>query len=51
MTSDHGDIEDMNERGHTRNPVPFIAFGPGEEQIRAKVKSLVDVTPALLESI
>jgi hypothetical protein len=50
MTSDHGNIEDMSERGHTRNPVPFIAFGPGEEQIRAKVKSLVDVTPALLES-
>ena len=50
MTADHGNIESMNERGHTRNPVPFIAFGPGEGFIRDKVNSLVDVTPALLEA-
>ncbi len=48
MTSDHGNIEDMSERGHTRNPVPFIAFGPREETLRAKVASLQDVTPAIL---
>lgn len=48
MTADHGNIENMNERGHTRNPVPFIAFGPQEAEIRAHVKSLVDVTPAIL---
>ncbi len=51
MTSDHGNIEAVNERGHTRNPVPFIAFGPHEAEIRARVKSLVDVTPAILEFI
>jgi len=51
MTADHGNIESMNERGHTRNPVPFIAFGPHEEEIRAHVKSLVDVTPAILRFI
>ena len=48
MTADHGNIEDMSERGHTRNPVPFIAFGPGERAIRDGVESLVDVTPSLL---
>lgn len=48
MTADHGNIETMNERTHTRNPVPFIAYGPREAEIRARVKSLVDVTPALL---
>ena len=47
-TSDHGNVEAMSERGHTRNPVPFIAFGPKEEAIRERVNSLVDVTPALL---
>ena len=47
-TSDHGNVEAMSERGHTRNPVPFIAFGPKEAQIRERVNSLVDVTPALL---
>ena len=48
MTSDHGNIECIEERGHTRNPVPFVAFGPKERQLREKVDSLVDVTPALL---
>ena len=47
-TSDHGNVEAMSERGHTRNPVPFIAFGPKETFIRDRVDSLVDVTPALL---
>ena len=51
MTSDHGNVEAMNERGHTRNPVPFIAFGPKEAEIRARVTSLMDVTPAILELI
>lgn len=51
MTADHGNIECMSERGHSRNPVPFIAFGPREAEIRAHVKSLVDVTPAVLRFI
>ena len=48
MTADHGNIECMNDRGHTRNPVPFIAFGPHERQIRDRVESLEDVTGAVL---
>ena len=51
MTADHGNIESMNEQGHTRNPVPFVAFGPKEREIRAHVKSLVDVTPTILRFI
>ena len=50
MTADHGNIEAMDERGHTFNPVPFIVYGPGEEAIRERVQSLTDVTPALLEA-
>ena len=50
MTADHGNIEAIGERGHTRNPVPFIAFGPGEAWIRDRVNSLTDVTPAILEA-
>jgi bisphosphoglycerate-independent phosphoglycerate mutase (AlkP superfamily) len=38
----------MTERGHTRNPVPFIALGPKEQFLRDRVASLTDVTPALL---
>ena len=50
MTADHGNIEAVGQRGHTRNPVPFIAFGPGEQALRDRVNSLADVTPAILEA-
>ena len=50
MTADHGNIESIGERGHTRNPVPFIVFGPHEKRIREAVASLRDVTPALLDA-
>ncbi|MDD5706674.1 MAG: peptidase [Kiritimatiellae bacterium] len=48
LTSDHGNIESAKSHGHTFNPVPFIAQGPGADQLRASVSSLVDVTPQLL---
>ncbi len=48
ITSDHGNVEAVSERGHTRNPVPFIALGPKAAFLRERVKSLADVTPALL---
>ena len=48
MTADHGNIENMGERGHSQNPVPFIVRGPKEQEIRNQVNSLVDVTPAIL---
>ncbi len=48
MTADHGNIECMEDRGHTRNPVPFIAFGPHEREIRERVESLEDVTASVL---
>ena len=48
ITADHGNIENISERGHTFNPVPFIVVGPREKAIREKVESLQDVTPALL---
>lgn len=48
MTADHGNIENMSERGHTTNEVPFIAVGPKEKELRYRVRSLADVTPAIL---
>lgn len=47
LTSDHGNIEDMGTRGHTRNPVPLIAVGPGAEAIKANATSLTDITPRI----
>jgi hypothetical protein len=47
LTSDHGNLEDLRVRTHTRNPVPFAALGPGAGRLSG-VRSLVDVTPALV---
>ena len=47
LTSDHGNIEDMSTRGHTRNPVPLIALGPGADEFKANMTSLVDITPRI----
>ena len=48
LTSDHGNIERIGERGHTLNPVPFVATGPKGGFLRERVASLADVTPAIL---
>lgn len=46
LTSDHGNLEDLRVRTHTRNPVPLAAIGPGATEL-GRMRSLVDVTPAL----
>ncbi len=47
LTSDHGNLEDLSIRTHTRNPVPFIAYGAGARAFNG-IKSLVDVvTPCV----
>jgi 2,3-bisphosphoglycerate-independent phosphoglycerate mutase len=51
VTSDHGNIEDHSTRVHTLNPVATLAFGPHREFITARVKSLTDITPAIVESL
>jgi 2,3-bisphosphoglycerate-independent phosphoglycerate mutase len=49
LTSDHGNIEDLSVRTHTNNPVPFMAIGPGDVEIRKSVSGLDDITPELLQ--
>lgn len=46
-SSDHGNLEEVSG-GHTLNPVPVLAMGPGREALVARVRSLTDVTPAIL---
>jgi bisphosphoglycerate-independent phosphoglycerate mutase (AlkP superfamily) len=48
ITSDHGNIEDMSVRGHTRNPVPLIAIGPEAQAFLANARSLTDITPRVI---
>ena len=50
ITSDHGNIEDASTRGHTMNPVATLAFGPLSEFISARVRSLTDITPVIVEA-
>lgn len=50
VSSDHGNLESPEE-GHTRNPVPVIAYGPGRDAVLDRVRSLTDVTPAILSTL
>jgi len=49
LTSDHGNLEDMSRRGHSRNPVPLIAWGRHGQRLRRRIQSISDVAPAILE--
>src|SRR5947207_5394721 len=49
LTSDHGNIEDLSARNHTLNPVPTIIWGKHREVVAKRVKSLTDITPAIME--
>ena len=48
ISSDHGNIEEIGVRGHTRNPVPLIAVGPQASAFLANAQSLVDITPRII---
>ncbi|MFO7535162.1 MAG: peptidase [Kiritimatiellia bacterium] len=49
ITSDHGNMEEMTTRQHTYNPVPLIALGAGNDRLLRSVRSIMDVTPALMD--
>lgn len=50
LSSDHGNVEDLNTRSHTRNPVPLVALGPGAAVFR-DARSLTDVVPTLVRLV
>lgn len=47
ITSDHGNIEDKQQRNHTFHPVPTILIGTGHEEAAAHIHTLADITPTL----
>ncbi len=49
ITSDHGNIEDLSKKTHTRNPVPLIALGSQRAFITTRSKNLTHVTPAIID--
>jgi len=48
LTSDHGNIEDLSSRNHTLHLVPTIVWGAERERIAATIKTLADITPAIV---
>tara|TARA_R100001143_G_scaffold63593_1_gene73098 strand:+ start:12331 stop:13230 length:900 start_codon:yes stop_codon:yes gene_type:complete len=47
ITSDHGNLEDLTVKTHTRNPVPLFVMGQAHDF--QSVRSIQDVTPAILD--
>jgi phosphopentomutase len=43
VSSDHGNMEDLSVKGHTRNPVPMLVLGPLEVR-RQFLQSTHDLT-------
>jgi hypothetical protein len=48
ICSDHGNIEDMSIKMHTRNPALGITAGLNAEVLAEKIISLYDIKPAIL---
>jgi 2,3-bisphosphoglycerate-independent phosphoglycerate mutase len=51
LTSDHGNIEDLSSRNHTLHQVPTIIWGVEREQIAVRIKTLADITPAIVDTL
>ncbi|HYE66121.1 MAG TPA: hypothetical protein VD966_11085 [Pyrinomonadaceae bacterium] len=49
LTSDHGNIEDLSSRNHTLNQVPTLVWGAERARVARRVRSLSDLTPAIIE--
>lgn len=53
LTSDHGNLEDLSQRRHTRNPVPVLVVGPEDlrRDFSRDLTDLASLAPAVLEAI
>jgi hypothetical protein len=49
LVSDHGNIEDGEGTTHTRNPVPTLLVGHGRQEVGARIRSITDIAPALVD--
>ena len=53
LSSDHGNVEDMETSAHTTNPVPILLYGKGADTLLADVSrpNICHVTPLILSII
>ncbi|MBN1481900.1 hypothetical protein EH223_06125 [candidate division KSB1 bacterium] len=47
VTSDHGNIEDLSRKSHTRNPVMTLLFGAQAEYVATTIHSILDIYPGI----
>lgn len=48
MVSDHGNIEDLSVKTHTKNPVPMIVLGKKHPYFTSRIKNLTHITPTII---
>jgi 2,3-bisphosphoglycerate-independent phosphoglycerate mutase len=51
LASDHGNLEDLSTKRHTRNPVPAVFWGAGASEASAAVRTIADIAPAILRHL
>ena len=49
VASDHGNLEDLSTKSHTRNPVPLLVLGNRHRDITKHATDLTHVVPAIVE--
>ncbi|MFA5833506.1 MAG: hypothetical protein WDA22_08515 [Bacteroidota bacterium] len=48
IISDHGNIEDLTVKTHTKNPVPLIVVGKHHSYFSSRIKNLTHITPTVI---
>lgn len=48
VCSDHGNLEDLSVRTHTRNPVPTLIWGPQAHELAKRIGSIEQIAPTVL---
>jgi len=51
VTSDHGNFEDLTTPVHTLNNIATQIWGPARSQLATRVRSIEDITPAILSCL
>jgi 2,3-bisphosphoglycerate-independent phosphoglycerate mutase len=51
FTSDHGNIEDLSTKSHTRNPVPLLLVGRHHKKLGDRINSLTRITPSVVDLV
>ena len=51
VTSDHGNIEDISVKTHTKNPVPLMVWGKRKQEMLDGVESILGVTSSILKML